>query len=30
MYAKLVGQDPTGKPSLPDIDKRVSDLISVF
>jgi Zn-dependent protease with chaperone function len=30
MYAKLLGQDPAGKPSLPDVDKRVSDLISVF
>jgi len=30
LYAQLSGQDPTGKPSLPDIDKQVSDLISVF
>jgi Zn-dependent protease with chaperone function len=29
-YAQLLGGDPTGKPSLPDIDKQVSDLISVF
>lgn len=30
LYAQVTGQDPTGKPSLPDIDKQVSDLISVF
>jgi Zn-dependent protease with chaperone function len=30
LYAQVIGQDPTGKPSLPDIDKQVSDLISVF
>ena len=30
LYAQLSGHDPTGKPSLPDIDKQVSDLISVF
>ncbi len=30
LYAQLCGQDPTGKPSLPDIDKQVADLISVF
>jgi Zn-dependent protease with chaperone function len=30
LYAQLSGADPTGKPSLPDIDKQVSDLISVF
>jgi len=30
LYAKVSGQDPTGKASLPDIDKKVSDLISVF
>jgi len=30
LYAQITGQDPTGKPSLPDIDKQVSDLISVF
>ncbi len=30
LYAQVTGQDPTGKPSLPDVDKQVSDLISVF
>jgi Zn-dependent protease with chaperone function len=30
LYAKVLGQDPAGKPSLPDVDKQVSDLISVF
>jgi Zn-dependent protease with chaperone function len=30
LYARTIGQDPGGKPSLPDIDKQVSDLISVF
>jgi len=30
LYAQLTGQDPTGKPSLPDIDKQCADLISVF
>ncbi len=30
LYATITGQDPTGKPSLTDIDKQVSDLISVF
>ena len=30
LYAQITGDDPTGKPSLPDIDKQVSDLISVF
>jgi hypothetical protein len=30
MYAQAMGQDPTGKPSLVDIDKQVADLISVF
>jgi Zn-dependent protease with chaperone function len=30
MYAHATGQDPAGKPSLPDIDKQVGDLISVF
>jgi len=30
LFAKVTGGDPAGKPSLPDIDKRVSDLISVF
>jgi Zn-dependent protease with chaperone function len=30
LYAQVTGADPTGKPSLNDIDKQVSDLISVF
>src|SRR3954463_2395827 len=30
LYASVAGQDPAGKPSLPDVDKQVSDLISVF
>lgn len=30
LYASVTGQDPAGKPSLPEIDKQVSDLISVF
>ncbi len=30
LYASVTGQDPAGKPSLPDIDKQVGDLISVF
>jgi Zn-dependent protease with chaperone function len=30
MYATATGQDPTGKPSLPDVDKQVGQLISVF
>jgi len=30
LYASITGQDPAGKPSLPDIDKQVGDLISVF
>jgi len=30
LYAIVTGADPTGKPSLPDVDKQVSDLISVF
>ena len=30
LYAQVTGQDPTGRPSLPDIDKQVGDLISVF
>jgi Zn-dependent protease with chaperone function len=30
LYASITGADPTGKPSLPDIDKQVADLISVF
>jgi Zn-dependent protease with chaperone function len=30
LYASVTGQDPAGKPSLPDIDKQVGELISVF
>jgi Zn-dependent protease with chaperone function len=30
MYAQASGGDPTGKPSLTDIDKQVADLISVL
>jgi len=30
MYAQATGGDPTGKPSLADIDKQVADLISVL
>ena len=30
LFAHIKGADPTGKPSLPDIDKQVGDLISVF
>lgn len=30
LYAQILGNDPAGKASLPDIDKQVSDLISVF
>jgi Zn-dependent protease with chaperone function len=30
LFASITGQDPAGKPSLPDIDKQVADLISVF
>src|ERR1044071_7706217 len=30
MYAQATGGDPTGKPSLIDIDKQVADLISVL
>lgn len=30
LYASVTGADPAGKPSLPDVDKKVSDLISVF
>jgi Zn-dependent protease with chaperone function len=29
-YAMATGQDPSGKPSAPDIDRRVADIISVF
>jgi Zn-dependent protease with chaperone function len=30
LYAQVLGQDPMGKPSLPDVDKQVADLISVI
>ncbi len=30
LVAHLQGKDPTGKPSLPEIDKQVGELISVF
>ena len=30
LYAQVAGQDPTGQPSLNEIDKQVADLISVF
>jgi Zn-dependent protease with chaperone function len=30
MYAQATGQDPAGKPSLVDVDKRVAALISVL
>jgi len=30
LYAQVTGQDPTGKPNMNDVDKQVSDLISVF
>ena len=30
LYAQLTGQDVTGKASLPDVDKQVANLISVF
>jgi Zn-dependent protease with chaperone function len=30
LYAHVTGGDPTGKPSLPDIDKQVAEIISVF
>lgn len=30
LYAQVIGQDPTGKPSLTEIDKQVGELISVF
>ncbi|HEU4733284.1 MAG TPA: M48 family metallopeptidase [Kofleriaceae bacterium] len=30
LYAQVTGQDPTGKPSLVEIDKQVADLISVL
>jgi Zn-dependent protease with chaperone function len=30
LYAQVLQKDPAGKPSLADVDKQVSDLISVF
>jgi Zn-dependent protease with chaperone function len=30
LFASVTGKDPLGKASLPDIDKQVADLISVF
>ena len=30
LYAQITGGDPAGKPSLPEVDKQVADLISVF
>lgn len=30
LYAQVTGQNPTGKPTLNDVDKQVTDLISVF
>jgi Zn-dependent protease with chaperone function len=30
LFAQVTGGDPSGKPSLPDVDKKVADLISVF
>ncbi|MGN6103753.1 MAG: M48 family metallopeptidase [Kofleriaceae bacterium] len=30
LFAQISGRDPTGKPSLAEIDKQVGDLISVF
>jgi Zn-dependent protease with chaperone function len=30
LFAQITGADPSGKPSLPDIDKQVGELISVF
>ena len=29
-YALATGADPSGKPSAPDVDRRVADIISVF
>lgn len=29
-YAMATGADPSGKPSAPDVDRRVADIISVF
>jgi Zn-dependent protease with chaperone function len=30
LYAQITGQDPTGKANMNDVDKQVTDLISVF
>jgi Zn-dependent protease with chaperone function len=30
LYAQITGQDPTGKPSLSEVDKQCAELISVF
>lgn len=30
LYAQVTGQDPTGKPSITEVDKQVADLISVL
>jgi Zn-dependent protease with chaperone function len=30
LYAQVSGQDPTGKPSIDDVDKQIAELISVF
>ena len=30
LYAQITGEDPTGKPSLAEVDKQCSELISVF
>ena len=30
LYAQVLGQDPLGKPSLPDIDKQVAEIITIF
>lgn len=30
LYAHVTGQDPTGKPTLNDVDKKVTELISLF
>jgi hypothetical protein len=30
LFAMVTGKDPAGKPSLPDVDKQVGDIISVF
>ncbi|HUJ61449.1 MAG TPA: M48 family metallopeptidase [Kofleriaceae bacterium] len=30
LYTHILGKDPTGKPSLTEVDKQVADLISVF